>query len=180
VASGDRTALAACVQRYGALVWSIARRMSPTAADAEDAVQEVFTRLWSEAASFDGALGPEGAYVALLARRRLIDRRRKRQTYAQVEIPVDSETLASLSAVESTAEQHSDSARAARALAQLPAEQRNVIVMSLLHGLSHAEIAERTSLPLGTVKTLVRRGLLKVREALGISLHALESGGSAT
>ena len=179
VASGDREALAECVQRYGALVWSIARRMSPTAADAEDAVQEVFTQLWSAASSFDPARGPEGAYVVLLARRRLIDRRRRRQTYAQVEMPVDDQTLAALAEVESTAEQESDGARAAQALAALPVEQRNVMVMSLLHGLSHGEIADRTSLPLGTVKTLVRRGLLRVRAALGIRADALETGGAA-
>jgi RNA polymerase sigma-70 factor, ECF subfamily len=178
VAGGDRDALRECIQRYGALIWSIARRLSPTSADAEDAVQEVFTQLWSAAASYDRARGPEGAFVALLARRRSIDRLRKQRSYSQTEIPASGEVLAALAAVESPAEQQSDAARAARVLAGLPEEQRNVIVMSLLHGWSHAEIAERTALPLGTVKTLVRRGLLRIREQLGVSEPAGRSTGA--
>jgi RNA polymerase sigma-70 factor (ECF subfamily) len=170
VARGDRAALRACIQRYGALIWSIARRMSPSAAEAEDAVQEIFTQLWSNASQYDATRGPEGAFVALLARRRVIDRLRRHQNWSRMEIPTDDEVLAQLATVDSAAEQQSDAARAARVLATLPAEQRNAIVLSLLHGLSHGEIAARTALPLGTVKTLVRRGLLRIREALGVSV----------
>jgi len=179
VARGDRDALRACIQRYGALIWSIARRMSPTSADAEDAVQEVFTQLWSNAAQYDATRGPEGAFVALLTRRRVIDRLRRHQNWSRMEVPADSQTLAELASVDAAAELQSDAARAAQALATLPAEQRNAIVLSLLHGLSHGEIAERTALPLGTVKTLVRRGLMRVREALGISLAGKEMRGAA-
>jgi RNA polymerase sigma-70 factor (ECF subfamily) len=178
VARGDHDALQACIKRYGALVWSIARRLSPTTADAEDAVQEVFTQLWRTASSYEASRGPEGAFVALLARRRVIDRLRKHQTWSQMEIAADSETLAALSAVESPAEQQSDAARAAQVLASLPAEQRKAILMSM-HGWSHGEIAEHTALPLGTVKTLVRRGLLRIREALGISVDEGASGEAA-
>ena len=81
--------------------------------------------------------------------------------------------------MESAAELQSDAARAAQVLATLPVEQRNAIVLSLLHGLSHGEIAARTALPLGTVKTLVRRGLVRVRAALGVSVAGEETQGAA-
>ena len=179
VARGERDALQACISRYGALIWSIARRLSLTTADAEDAVQEVFTQLWRTASSYDASRGPEGAFIALLARRRVIDRLRRAQTHGRMELPTDSDTLAGLAAVESAAEQQSDAARAAQVLSGLPRQQRDALVMSLMMGLSHGEIAERTALPLGTVKTLVRRGLMRVRTALGISVHEDMSGGAA-
>src|SRR5436190_14026687 len=76
VAAGDEAAVRECLARYGGLVWSIARRFEPS--DAEDAVQEIFLDLWKSAARFDRAVASETAFVAMIARRRLIDRRRTR------------------------------------------------------------------------------------------------------
>src|ERR1041385_2281154 len=76
VAGGDPRAVRDCIARYGGLVWSIARRFE--AADAEDAVQEIFLDLWKSAARFDGRIASEAAFVAMIARRRLIDRKRTR------------------------------------------------------------------------------------------------------
>src|SRR5215813_5986353 len=77
VASGDRGAVRDCIARYGGLVWSIARRFE--GADAEDAVQEIFLDLWKSAARFDPRIASESAFVAMITRRRLIDRRRTRR-----------------------------------------------------------------------------------------------------
>src|SRR3954470_11204914 len=77
VAAGDQQAVRECLARYGGLVWSIARRFEGN--DAEDAVQEIFLDLWRSAPRFDPQLSSEPAFVAMLARRRLIDRRRMRQ-----------------------------------------------------------------------------------------------------
>ena len=77
VAAGEPTALAECMERYGGLVWSIALRLTGSRADAEDAIQEIFIDLWKSAARFDGAVASEKAFVAMIARRRLIDRRRR-------------------------------------------------------------------------------------------------------
>ena len=79
VASGDPTAVEQCIARYGGLVWTIARKLSPTLADAEDAVQEVFVQLWQQAKRFDPSCGSEATFVTMIARRRLIDRLRKLQ-----------------------------------------------------------------------------------------------------
>src|SRR5438132_13118196 len=76
VARGDGVAVEQCVDRYGGLIWQIALRFSATRADAEDAVQEVFIDLWKSAARFDPTRASETTFVAMIARRRLIDRKR--------------------------------------------------------------------------------------------------------
>src|SRR4051794_24108813 len=78
VASGDRAAIRETIQQYGGLVWSLARRGSVSQEDAEDAVQEIFTDVWRSAARFDVRSGTEATFIATIARRRLIDRRRSR------------------------------------------------------------------------------------------------------
>ncbi|MCX5746449.1 MAG: sigma-70 family RNA polymerase sigma factor, partial [Proteobacteria bacterium] len=76
VAVGDRGALRECLDRYGGLVWSIARRFE--ASEAEDAVQEIFVDLWKSAVRYDPEVASEPTFIAMIARRRLIDRRRSR------------------------------------------------------------------------------------------------------
>ncbi|MEJ7602958.1 MAG: sigma-70 family RNA polymerase sigma factor [Kofleriaceae bacterium] len=160
VATGDPTAVRECLARYGNLVWSIARRFE--AADAEDAVQEIFLDLWKSAARFDPTIASEAAFVTMIARRRLIDRRRSRgrrpTTDPMTELPAiaDRGTQPDVCA---------EASQAARALDQLRPEQRQVLVATC-HGLSHGEIAAQTGMPLGTVKAHARRGLMSIRAAL--------------
>jgi len=166
VAAGDKSAVRECIDRFGGLVWALARRMSPAGSEAEDAVQEIFMDLWRSSARFDPSIASEPAFVTMIARRRLIDRRRRRQrapvTESFGESPTPAEPAAA-SRVESCAE----ASLAANALAQLRPEQRMVLVLSTCHGLSHEEIASTVNMPLGTVKAHARRGLLRVREMLG-------------
>lgn len=150
------------------MVWALARRMSYGSNEAEDAVQEIFLDLWKSAARFDPAASSETAFVAMIARRRLIDRRRRSQRAPMTESLADSPTPAEPAAVKRV-EDCVEASRAANALAQLRPEQRTVLVLSACHGLTHEEIATTTNLPLGTVKAHARRGLLRVRELLGTS-----------
>ena len=76
IATGDNHAMEECLDLYGNLVWSLARRMSPSA-DADDAVQEIFLDIWKNAARFNKNVASEKTFVMMIARRRLIDRRRK-------------------------------------------------------------------------------------------------------
>ena len=85
VAAGEALAVRECLARYGGLVWSLARRYSPSPAEAEDAAQEIFLDLWRSAARFDPRQASETTYVALIARRRLVDRQRHRQRRPQAE-----------------------------------------------------------------------------------------------
>ncbi len=163
VARGDEGALRALLEQYTPLVWTIARRQLG-AQCAEDVVQEVFLALWKNAALFDPELSSEPTFVTTVARRRVIDQRRRagrglRTEPALEEPAAPDEGLGRIDL--------GDEARAAAlALDQLPRRQRDVLRLAIVDGLTHVEIAARTALPLGTVKSHVRRGLERVRAIL--------------
>ena len=165
VAAGDEAAVAECLDRFGALVWSLARRLAPGRDEAEDAVQEIFVDVWKSAARFDPKMGSETAFVATIARRRLIDRARRagrRPDLSDLPETLPDETRAA----EETVELCDEAALAKRELETLRPEQRRVLRLAIWDGLSHSQIAEHLSLPLGTVKTHVRRGLTRIREQI--------------
>ncbi|HEY8559065.1 MAG TPA: sigma-70 family RNA polymerase sigma factor [Pyrinomonadaceae bacterium] len=178
IRQGEKTAVQECLNKYGGLVWSLARRMSPSTEDAEDAVQEIFVDIWKNAARFDETQSSETTFVAMIARRRLIDRLR----YAKRRIATDSlEDIAAepQNRADEELQTSIEAKDAARALKQLRPEQRQVLQLSIVQGLSHQEISDATGIPLGTVKTHARRGLLQVREFLGMSSISEAKGGTA-
>jgi RNA polymerase sigma factor (sigma-70 family) len=167
IAEGDQSAVQDCLKSYGGLVWSLARRMLRNTEDAEDAVQEIFLDIWKNAERFDPGQASETTFIAMIARRRLIDRIR----HVQRRISADSidDVLAEPSVRSDKVMQTNVEAReAAKAMDQLRPEQRKVLQLSIVHGLSHQEISDATGMPLGTVKTHARRGILQVREILGL------------
>lgn len=166
VAAGDTAAVAACVDTYGGLIWSLARRFLGRASEAEDAVQEVFIELWKNAGRFDPSIGSESTFVAMIARRRLIDRRR-RDARRPVNENIEIENLP-LTAPDDlqTVEVNDEAAQAATAMNRLKPDQQRVLKLAVCQGWPHQVIADKLGLPLGTVKTHVRRGLIKLREEL--------------
>ena len=178
IASGDRSAVSDCVNRYGGLVWSLARRFTGSQADAEDAVQEIFISLWKSAERFDPSKSSETTFVAMIARRRLIDLNRKKQTASRAipSQPLDTSEPAMVSDPTAQVELTDDASEALRVLNELPSDQQQAIKLSVYNGLTHIQIAEKMSLPLGTVKTHIRRGLVKVREKLNQSVTVNQGG----
>jgi RNA polymerase sigma-70 factor (ECF subfamily) len=166
VALGDPVAVRECIARYGGLVFSIARRFFSAPSDAEDAVQEAFIELWRSAAKFDPNLGAEVTFVATVARRRFIDRRRRSARQPPTEL-LDEGLAAAASEGRLAPELGAEAALCARALAQLRPEQQRVLGLIACQGLSHEEVAAATGMPLGTVKAHARRGLMQIRAALG-------------
>ena len=172
VAAGEPGAAQECLDTFGNLVWSVVRKMLGRSTDAEDTVQEVFIELWRHAGRFDPAKGNEVQFVATIARRRTVDRVRRRSRGPALE-PLhenmgDDPAAGGLSEDASVAAERGDEvARAQAALAQLPAARQEVLRMALLGGQTHTEISASTGMPLGTVKTHVRRGLMRLRELLG-------------
>lgn len=165
VARGESGAIKACIDRFGGLIWSLARRMTFNDAEAEDAVQEIFVEVWQSAYRYDAGVASETAFVAMIARRRLIDRRRKadrRPSYTHLPEGV----VGSNDADAASLQVSEDAARASAAMSKLSSEQQRVLRLSIFHGLSHEKIARSTGLPLGTVKTHARRGLIRIRELL--------------
>lgn len=167
IASGEPAAVRECIDEYGALVWSLARRLSRTPADAEDATQEIFLDIWRSASRFDATQGTDKVFIAMIARRRLIDRLRKTTSEPSMD-PVEVLESVAWSDPGTASETSLEAEQAARALQELRPEQRQVLELGLLHGLSQSEIAARLGMPLGTVKSFMRRGLIKVREFLNV------------
>jgi RNA polymerase sigma-70 factor (ECF subfamily) len=166
IAAGDGPAVAECLETYGGLVRSLARRMLGTTGEAEDAVQEVFIELWRVAARFDESKGAEAAFVTTVARRRIIDRLRRYKRRPETEMLPDSLAADEASSAESAAALADEANHAHEALSQLGENQQRVIRLAVLKGMSHSEVARATDMPLGTVKTHVRRGLIRLREML--------------
>jgi len=168
IAAGDPLAVEACLAQYRGLVWSIAQRFVGNHADAEDAVQEVFIELWRHAKRFDRAMASESTFVGTVARRRLIDRRR-RQARQPATAPLVVEPAGSAPSETDRLESFEEGRRARGLLKQLRPEQRQVLELSFDRGMSQQEIADATRLPLGTVKTHARRGLMRLRKLLETS-----------
>lgn len=164
VAAGDRDAIRACIRRFGGLVWSMALKAAGSRAEAEDAVQEVFISLWKSAGRYDPGRASETVFVAMIARRRLIDRQRKASPPSTSTSEVDLEQVASLD--HERLERVAEAQLAAKALRDLPVERREVLRLAIYEGLTHRQIADAMNLPLGTVKSHIRRGLAAVRDTL--------------
>ncbi|MEM9696693.1 MAG: sigma-70 family RNA polymerase sigma factor [Myxococcota bacterium] len=174
IAAGDQPAVQLCVERYGDLVWSIALRLLRDRNEAEDVVQETFVDLWRSAGRFDPAVASEATFVAMVTRRRVYDRLRRRGRRPDEDGSIELDRFPSRTGAE-----RAEARLAARALDQLDEKERHIILLSLHEGMSHSEIATRLSLPLGTVKTRARRGLIRLRALLSDD-GADSTGGSRT
>lgn len=173
LADGDPAAVDEALAQYGRLIWSLARRHTQDDADAEDAVQDILLDLWKSAGRYDSRYGSPATFVATIARRRLIDRRRRKQRRLQPDSMIDREGVA----VDlpdpraDKAESNADAAIALEALRELSDKEREAILLSTYQGMSHSQIAAVTNQPLGSVKTYIRRGLSRVRAKLDARDH---------
>jgi RNA polymerase sigma-70 factor (ECF subfamily) len=168
MARGDRDALAEVYDRHGRLVYSLALRILKDQSDAEDIVQDVFAQAWRQAARYQPGRGAVVAWLMNMTRSRAIDRLRRRTT--QPQSPYDPETAGEIpDTAQPIDEQVAWAGRAAvvrGALDELPLLQRMAIELAFYEGLTHVEIADRLEVPLGTVKTRIRQGLLKLKDRL--------------
>ena len=162
VAQGDEYAMQQCISKYGPLIWSVAKRYVQDHSSLEDIVQETFTDLWKSAKRYNSDIATESTFVGLLARRRAIDYVRKESRRPQLESLPDSESLPQ-AVIESTASFRCESVDIHAALKELPEETQNILSLHYEEGMTHPEIVKKTGLPLGTVKTRLRRGLIDLR-----------------
>lgn len=165
VAAGNLGAMDSCLQAYGRVVWSLARRALASDEEAEDATQEIFLEVWKNAERFDPERGSEKTFILTIARRRLVDRLRRQGGRPGAEPLPDGDELVAVEERKS-ADLEDEVERVYAALAQLKPEQKLVLELCLIHGESHRAIGERIGMPLGTVKSHARRGLKRVRELL--------------
>jgi len=172
VASGDESAVRDCVSQYGDLVWSIALRLLRRRSEAEDAVQDIFVDVWRSAKRYDPSIAAEATFITMIARRRIYDRLR-RADRRPTEVG-DEELERTVGIDADKLERQSEAHRAARAMKALPADEREVLLLAMLDGHSHSEIAKHLDMPLGTVKTRARRGLMRLREQLSTEAASLK------
>lgn len=164
----DAAALTRLYDAAGARLYALALRISGCAADAEEVVVDVFQHAWTHAGDYDPARGGALTWLSMLAWSRAVDRRRRQRPEQRAVHPdADPDTYAGARAAEDPLSAFVDGARVRQALATLREEQRSLILMAFFEGASHGDIATRTGLPLGTVKSHIRRGVDALRAALG-------------
>lgn len=165
LASGDPRAMQDLVNAYGGLVWSLALRFCPTRDDAEDATQDIFADLWKSAHRYREQRASERIFISMIARRRLIDRIRREKRRREFE-PFAAGPASDQEISGDSGERGWDAQQAARAIQDLSPDQRRVLELSVGQGMTQREIAEVTETPLGTVKTHMRRGLIRLRDIM--------------
>jgi len=165
VAAGDEQAIGELYDRFGPLVYKVAWQFHPSQPEAEDAVQEIFIRLWQTADRFDPRRAKLVTWVMLIARRHLIDRLRRSSVRPSTTSFEGEPAVASTSvAPDARPQEEERNARLLRRIAELPELQRTVIERAYLQGYTLREVSEQLNAPLGTVKSALSRGLARLRE----------------
>jgi RNA polymerase sigma-70 factor (ECF subfamily) len=179
VADRDQAALGALYDRWSERVHSLALWILNDADDAEDVVEETFWQVWRKAGGYDSSRSAGSSWLMMIARSRALDRlrmRRRRADWTAAPATVIALTDLAGSALSeapgSGLEWADQQSQLASALNALPPEQRAALEMAYFEGLSHGEIAERTSQPLGTVKTRIRLAMKKLRQGLASTREA--------
>ncbi len=172
IAARDDAALASLYDSHCRLVYSLILRIVRSAADADEVLQETFVRVWTRADTYDARLGSPAAWLTRIARNRAIDRVRAARVRADLAVEPAHPTDAPPPEPEThvTPERELQGTRTSRAvgaaLAGLPAVQRELIEAAFFDGYTHHELATRFGVPLGTVKTRIRTGLMAMRGRL--------------
>jgi RNA polymerase sigma-70 factor (ECF subfamily) len=175
IAVRDEAALAEFYDRHSRLAYSVIMRILRNPPDAEEVLQETFVRVWSRADTYDALLGSPAAWVMRIARNRAIDLLRARRARAHIaveravhagdDVPHSVEPITG-DTPETALEGQTMAAVVRTALATLTPAQRELIEAAFFEGYTHAELADRFGVPLGTVKTRIRTGLAAIRGQL--------------
>lgn len=166
IASGDAKALGDLYDRYGRPLFGMLYRMLPSPEAAEEVVQDVFHSVWREARSYRSERGTVRGWLLRIGRNAAIDWRRTKGRRLEREVALDDAAARSDPVAEEAMERVLRSDRVGAALASLPSEQREVLVLAFYRGLTQAEIAARTGAPLGTVKGRARLAMARLRSEL--------------
>lgn len=167
MSAGDPDAAAAFVRHHQARVYGLALSIVGSPAVAEEVAQEAFVRAWRHAGSFDPRRGRVTTWLLTIARNVAVDVLRVRR-----DLPVDPVAMAeTLITKTDDGERHADRERIKSALRSIPYEQAMAVVLAVHYGFTAQEISEQQGVPLGTAKTRIRTGLIRLRERLEVSSH---------
>lgn len=164
IVARDERAVGELYDRHNRLLYGLILRILRDRPESEEVLQEVFVLVWTRAETYNVALGSPAAWLVRIARNRAIDRLRSNSVRLRA---VESAPMpAPAASPETTATQSERQRAVCRALDELPPEQRELIEQAYYQGLTQSELAERYKLPLGTVKTRIRTGMIALREQL--------------
>ncbi len=167
-AAGNNQALRSLYDVEAPRMLGVAMRLLRRQSLAEDAVHDAFVNIWSKAGTFNPALGPARAWIYTILRNRALNMLRGED---RIDFTDNLEPLLGTAAPEENPEavvaRLSDASALKRCLEQMEPKRRSIIVLAYIHGLSHGELAGRIGVPLGTLKSWIRRGLMVLKECLG-------------
>lgn len=162
---GDQTAFAALYQRTSAKLFGVCVRMLRDRGEAEEVLQDVYVTVWRQAASFDPGLASAVTWLATIARNRAIDRLRRRRE-EPLDASMEEELADERPSPAAMAERSQEKRRLERCLDALPAQQGAIVREAFFTGATYAELATRLSVPLGTMKSWIRRSLIQLKTCL--------------
>ncbi len=168
VAGGDRRAFAVLFARTGAKLNASVRRILRSETAAEDAVQEAYVRIWRRAGDFDASIASPIAWMTTIARHAAIDiARRGAERVSAAGEAIDADLVERLADPASGTERFATGAQLAACLDRLDEDRRFMVLLAYCHGWSREELAARFDRPVATVKTILRRSLIALKECLG-------------
>jgi RNA polymerase sigma-70 factor (ECF subfamily) len=170
VASGDQNALAELYDSFSPRVFGLIRRLLVDHAQSEEVLQDVFLEIWQSASRFDPNKGRASTWVMTLAHRRAVDRIRSAQADRERDVRIGMRDVGrDFDQASEAAEISIEHERVTAAMSRLSEAQRQAISLTYYGGLSQSELAEALNVPLGTVKTRLRGGMIRLRDELGVT-----------
>lgn len=166
--AGEDWALRAAYERFSPMVHTIALRTLSNVADAEDVTQQVFVKAWRGARSFEPQRGALGAWLAGITRNAVVDELRARERQTTIVHRIAATATPSIQHVETTTNEVVDAVLVADELSALGEPQQEILRLAFYSGYTHEQIAGRLQLPLGTVKSHIRRSLQRLRRRLEV------------
>jgi RNA polymerase sigma-70 factor (ECF subfamily) len=166
MARGDESALAACYDRYRLILFGLILRILNDRAEAEDVLQETFLQVWRKAKDYDESRGRVFTWLVTIARSRALDKLRSFGSRERIVTEAAAQPDTLFGDATEDAVRSEESATVRRALTQIPEEQRRTLLLAYFEGLTQSEIAARLNIPLGTVKTRMRSGMIRLRDLL--------------
>src|ERR1700712_574189 len=170
VAQGDKNAFAELYDQISPRVLGLVRRLLKDFAQSEEVTQEIFLEIWQNASRYDSSKGGASTWILTMAHRRAVDRIRSSQSTRDRDTKIgirDFETA--YDSVSESVEVRIESERVKKAMSRLTELQRQAVSLAYYGGYSHSEVAAMLSVPIGTVKTRLRDGMIRLRDELGVA-----------
>jgi RNA polymerase sigma-70 factor (ECF subfamily) len=170
VAQGDQAAFAELYDQTAPRVLGLIKRLLKDHAQSEEVAQEVFLEIWQNATRFDSTRGSAASWMLTMAHRRAVDRIRASQAGRDRDLKIGVRDLETdFDSVTESVEIRIEHERVERALGRLTELQRQAVKLAYYGGLSHSEVAKLLDVPIGTVKTRLRDGMIRLRDEMGVA-----------